>query len=81
MEVERRDGGRGAKVRKREIVVSEAEPLEFHAVQVQPQAAAPGGETARCRIRHASGHVMEFAEMPEAVWLATLMNALASPAR
>jgi hypothetical protein len=34
-----------------------------------------------CPITHGNGHVLEFAEWPDASWLAALMGAMAGPAR
>src|SRR5438552_5268463 len=69
---------RGARVRKREAVPdtnSVVAPTEFHAVKVvTPPESVPTPRTALCRITHRAGHVIEFSELPEASWLAVLLD-------
>jgi len=75
---------RGARVQRRAAAATDhlKEPTEFVPVRVEAAAAAasaPRGPL--CRITHGNGHVLEFAEWPEASWLAALMSAMAGQAR
>jgi hypothetical protein len=69
---------RGARVRKREaaaVASDAATTTEFLAVKVvTPPESAPRPRAALCRITHRAGHVIEFGEWPEAVWLAALLS-------
>jgi hypothetical protein len=75
---------RGARVQRRAAAAPDHPKVSTEFVAVRLEAAAEHTPTSRgplCRITHGNGHVLEFAEWPDASWLATLMGAMAGPAR
>lgn len=70
---------RGAKIGERAGESGTKEEVAFVPVRVEEPARSDSG--LRCRFRHASGHELEFAELPEVAWLAALFNALSSSSR
>jgi hypothetical protein len=75
---------RGARVQRRVAAAADIrnEPTEFVAVRVEsPAEPTPEPRRLLCCITHISGQVLEFAEWPDASWLAALMGAMAGPAR
>ncbi len=71
---------RGARVHKRAGASAEkTEATEFMPVRVE---STPQPATAvTCRIKHASGLVLEFEQWPEPTWLAALLGATSSASR
>jgi hypothetical protein len=68
---------RGARIKKREVASEPpaAASTEFLAVRIEsPTEVAAPSRAASCCIRHSGGHVLEFAELPNPTWLATLWS-------
>jgi len=55
------------------IAAKEPKPHEFVPVRVMP--AAMSGAAAVCRVRHASGWVIECTSWPDASWVSALLGA------